>query len=129
MLRLRENETIIRNADGVTIAIDIDIELYKEPVIMYDVLIKEFSTDAEPTVTIQRINWDSSNKLESKRHQYLIPVNKQTDTRPAVSGQEFTDYDSLIGDWREAYMQDSDVIRIRSELIENNRDHDGGVTS
>ena len=129
MLRLREKETIIRNADGVTIAIDIDIELYKEPVVMYDALVKQVSTDAEATETIQKIDWDGSNKLESKRHQYLIPVNKQTDTQPAVSGQEFTNYDSLIAVWREAYMQDSDVVKIRSELIENNRDHDGGVTS
>jgi len=129
MLRLREKETIIRNADGVTIAIDIDLEIYKEPVSMYDVLVKEFPTDAEPTETIQRIDWDKSNKLESKRHQYLIPVNKQTNKQLPLSGQEYTDYYSLMEDWREAYMQDLDVIRIRSELLENNRDHDGGVTS
>jgi|TARA_B110000444_G_C18560492_1_gene464577 hypothetical protein len=129
MLIHRYKETMLRNADDVVYAIDIGVELYKVPLTTKEVLVKEYSTDSEPTVTKNRIDWDNSNKLGSETVQFLIPTNKQTNTHPVNSGEIVTDYEGLLSEWRELYQEDSDIIRIESELREKFKSNDGYVTT
>ena len=129
MLIPRHKETILRNADDVAYAIDIEVELYKAPLATKEVLVKEYPTDSEPTVTKNKIDWDNSNKLGSVLVQWLIPTNKQTNTFPTNSGETFTGYEGLLSDWRELYQEDSDIIRIESELREKFKSNDGYVTT
>ena len=129
MLIPRHKETILRNADDVAYAIDIEVELYKAPLATKEVLVKEYPTDSEPTIKTNKIDWDNSNKLGSVPVQWLIPTNKQTNTYSANSGETFTDYDTLSHEWRESYLQDGDIIRVEEELREEHKAHDGVVSS
>ena len=129
MLITRHKETILRNADNISYAIDVDIELYKAPLTTKEVLVKEYPTDSEPTIKTNKIDWDESNKLGSLTVQWLIPTNKQTNTYSANSGETFTDYDTLSHEWREIYLQDGDIIRVEEELREKHKAHDGVVSS
>lgn len=129
MLIQRYKETILRNADDVAYAIDIDVELYKTPLTTKEVLVKESSTDSEPTLTVNKIDWDNSNKLGSTPVQWIIPTNKKTNTFPSNSGEVFTDYDKLSNEWKELYLQDGDIIRVEQELREEHKAHDGYVSS
>ena len=129
MLITRHKETILRNADNTSYAIDVDIELYKAPLTTKEVMVKENPTDSEPTIKRNKIDWDNSNKLGSERVQWLIPTNKQTNTFPTEHRVENTAYDTLKWDWRELYYQDGDIIRVEQELREEHKAHDGVVTS
>tara|TARA_B100001059_G_C17672157_1_gene495121 strand:- start:90 stop:479 length:390 start_codon:yes stop_codon:yes gene_type:complete len=129
MLITRHKETILRNADNISYAIDVDIELYKAPLTTKEVMVKENPTDSEPTIKRNKIDWDNSNKLGSERVQWLIPTNKQTNTYSANSGETFTDYDTLSQQWRELYSQNGDIIRVEEELREKHKAHDGVVSS
>ena len=129
MLITRHKETILRNTDNTSYAIDVDIELYKAPLTTKEVMVKENPTDSEPTIKRNKIDWDNSNKLGSETVQWLIPTNKQTKTYPANSGETFTDYDTLSHEWRETYLQDGDIIRVEEELKETYKAHDGVVSS
>ena len=125
MLIIRHKETVLRNAMDEAYAIDIDIECYKEPIAMKDRFVRENFDDAEPTINIKEYDWDNSQKLGSQKHQFLIPENKQTDTFPTANRETNTAYDSLIWEWRTLYQQDSDVLRIEQELMDEHREHDG----
>ena len=129
MLITRHKETILRNADNISYAIDVDIELYKAPLTTKEVMVKENPTDSEPTIKRNKIDWDNSNKLGSERVQWLIPTNKQTNTFPTEHRAENTAYDTLQWEWRELYLQDGDIIRVEQELREKHKAHDGVVSS
>ena len=125
MLTIRHKETILRNANDVAYAIDIDIECYKEPLATKDRLVRENYDDSEPAFVLKEYDFDNSTKLGSEKIQFLIPNNKQTDTFPTANREPNTAFDSLIWEWRSIYREDSDVLRIEQELMDANRDHDG----
>lgn len=128
MLILKYNDTVLRNAADVTYAIDIEVCLYKGPLVMKTVS-KYTSPDNDVTEDFEVPDWDNSTKLGSETKQYLIPTNKQTSSYPPGHGGLKTDYNQLATQWREAYQEDSDIKRIYSELREEHKSKDGYVTS
>ena len=119
MLQLRTKETIIRNSMNETIAIDLDIEVYKAPFVMKTVSRHVYEGDSS-TTDFEIPDWDKCTKIDSAELQWLIPENKQTDTEPTEYRAENSDYDNLIQEWRQIYVEDSDYIRIHEELVEKN---------
>ena len=127
MLFPRHKETILRNADDVTYAIDVEICMYQGPLTMKTVSLNT-TPDGDPE-DFEVIDWDNSNKLGSETVQWLIPTNKQTNTFPTEHRVENTAYDTLKWDWRELYYQDGDIIRVEQELREEFKSEDGYVSS
>ena len=128
MIRIKNNETVIRSATDTTIAIDIEVCVYETPLTMKTVSLNVTDTTDE-TEDFEVPDWDNSTKLKSKTQQWLIPTNKQTDTFPTARRAENTAYDILIWEWRELYKENGDIIRITSELREEFKSKDGYVTS
>ena len=128
MIRIKNNETVIRSATDNTIAIDIEVCVYETPLTMKTVSLNVTDTTDE-TEDFEVPDWDNSTKLKSKTQQWLIPTNKQTDTFPTARRAENTAYDILIWEWRELYKENGDIIRITSELREEFKSKDGYVTS
>ena len=130
----KHTETILRNADDVTYAIDVEVSLWKSPLTMKTVTLNT-TPDTDETAEFgdpqdfEVIDWDNSNKLGSETVQWLIPTNKQTNTFPTEHRVENTAYDTLKWEWRELYYQDGDIIRVEQELREEHKAHDGVVTS
>ena len=124
MIRIKNNETVIRSGTDTTIAIDVEVCAYETPLTMKTVSLNVTDTTDE-TEDHEVPDWDNSNKLKSKTHQWLIPTNKQTDTFPTAPRVENTAYDILIWEWRELYRKDTDIIRIESELREEFKSKDG----
>jgi len=124
----KHTETILRNADDVTYAIDVEVSLWKSPLTMKTVTLNT-TPDTDETAEFEKIDWDNSNKLGSQTVQWLIPTNKQTNTFPTAPRVENTAYDTLKWDWRELYYQDGDIIRVEQELREEHKAHDGVVSS
>ena len=128
MLRIKNNETVIRSGTDTTIAIDVEVCAYETPLTMKTVSLNVTDTTDE-TEDHEVPDWDNSTKLKSKTKQWLIPTNKQTDTFPTAPRVENTAYDILIWEWRELYRKDTDIIRIESELREEFKSKDGYVSS
>ena len=128
MIRIKNNETVIRSGTDTTIAIDVEVCAYETPLIMKTVSLNVTDTTDE-TEDHEVPDWDNSTKLKSKTKQWLIPTNKQTDTFPTAPRVENTAYDILIWEWRELYRKDTDIIRIESELREEFKSKDGYVSS
>ena len=128
MIRIKNNETVIRSGTDTTIAIDVEVCAYETPLTMKTVSLNVTDTTDE-TEDHEVPDWDNSTKLKSKTHQWLIPTNKQTDTFPTARRAENTTYDILIWEWRELYQKDTDIIRIESELREEFKSKDGYVSS
>lgn len=124
----KHTETILRNADDVTYAIDVEVSLWKTPLTMKTVTLNT-TPDTDETAEFEKIDWDNSNKLGSETVQWLIPTNKQTNTFPTAKGAENTAYDTLQWEWRELYLQDGDIVRVEEELRETYKSHDGVVSS
>ena len=124
MLRIKNNETVIRSGTDTTIAIDVEVCAYETPLTMKTVSLNVTDTTDE-TEDHEVPDWDNSTKLKSKTKQWLIPTNKQTDTFPTAPRVENTAYDILIWEWRELYRKDTDIIRIESELREEFKSKDG----
>ena len=124
----KHTETILRNADDVTYAIDIEVSLWKAPLTMKTVNVNT-TPDTDETAEVEKIDWDNSTKLGSQTVQWLIPTNKQTNTFPTEHRVENTAYDTLKWEWRELYYQDGDIIRVEQELREEHKAHDGVVSS
>ena len=124
----KHTETILRNADDVTYAIDVEVSLWKSPLTMKTVTLNT-TPDTDETAEFEKIDWDKSNKLGSQTVQWLIPTNKQTNTFPTVHKVENTAYDTLQWEWRELYSQNGDIIRVEQELREEHKAHDGVVSS
>jgi hypothetical protein len=128
MIRIKNNETVIRSGTDTTIAIDVEVCAYETPLTMKTVSLNVTDTTDE-TEDHEVPDWDNSTKLKSKTKQWLIPTNKQTDTFPTAPRVENTAYDILIWEWRELYRKDTDIIRIESELREEFKSKDGVVSS
>ena len=128
MIRIKNNETVIRSGTDTTIAIDVEVCAYETPLTMKTVSLNVTDTTDE-TEDHEVPDWDNSTKLKSKTKQWLIPTNKQTDTFPTAPRVENTAYDILIWEWRELYQKDTDIIRIESELREEFKSKDGYVSS
>ena len=117
MLNLHTTETITRRADNTCISITVKVSAYKEPITMKTFLQREAPEDVDPSVSVTLPDWENNTALGSREHNFLIPIDKQTDTTPAVRGESKTAYDSLIEEWRDIYLADGDYIRMQEELM------------
>jgi len=128
MLILKYNDTVLRNVVDVAYAIDVEVCLYKGPLVMKTVS-KYTSPDNDVTEDFEVPDWDNSTKLGSKTSQYIIPTNKQTSSYQPNHGELKNDYNELAVQWRETYTEDADIKRIYLELCEEFKSHDGYFTT
>ena len=128
MLVLKYNDTVLRNAVDVAYAIDVEVCLYKGPLVMKTVS-KYTSPDNDVTEDFEVPDWDNSTKLGSKTHQWLIPTDKQTSSHQPGHGELSNDYNALATQWYQAFVEDADIKRIYLELCEEFKSHDGYFTT
>jgi PKD repeat protein len=110
-------EEILRNADGVCYAMNITVNAYKQHVPLKTIQV-QITSDGDTTEDVEVPDWDAGDLIGSKTQQILIPTNKQTNTLPTLPRTPDSDYDSLIIEWRIMYESDTEILKIKNDLIE-----------
>ena len=129
MLHFNTTETFLRKADDTCYGITLVVSVYKDPIVMKTVLIRDNFDDSEPTIEVSRPDWDNNTALSSRELTYLIPTNKQTSSYQPGHGELTNDYNALATQWYQAFIEDEDIKRIYLELCEEFKSHDGYVTT
>ena len=129
MLHFNTTETFLRKADDTCYGITLVVSVYKDPIVMETVLIRDEFDDPEPTIEVSRPDWGNNTALSSRELTYLIPTNKQTTTFPTPNRETNTAFNDLLFEWRSLYADEPDYIQIQDDLLSENHEHDGHYES